>query len=57
MGQFFFVDNLLITFRPYNHAKYMFLTFLIWLIIFQIFVILRSTETLVVLNFWLEVYT
>ena len=48
--------NSLITFRYYSYAQYSFLTSLIWLII-QIFFISRSTEILIVLNFWLEVYT
>ena len=35
----------------------MFLIFFIWLIFLRIFIILRNTEILIVLYFWLEVYT
>ena len=45
-GKFIFFGNLLITFRHYYYAKYVFLTSLIWLIFF-IFLLHRE-----VLKFW-----
>ena len=44
-------------YRYYYYVKYMFLTSLMWLIFFRLFFISRSTEILIILNFWLRVYT
>ena len=49
-GTVIFFGNLLITFQHYYHAKYIFLTSLIWLIFFISF-IPPSTEILTALNF------
>ena len=54
-GKFIFF-NLLTTFRYYYYAEYGFDFFNV-VNFFQIFVMLRSTEILIVSNFWLGVYT
>ena len=55
-GTIFFFGNLLITFWHYYYTKSVF-DFFNMVDIFQIFVISRSTEILIVLKFWRRVYT
>ena len=53
-GTIFFFFTICVIFRHYYHAKCMFLTSLIWLI-FSDFFMWRSSEILIVQNFWLMV--
>ena len=55
MGQLWFCGNLLITFRNYYYAIYVF-GILNIVDFFQIFGISQSTEIQIVSNRWLEVY-
>ena len=52
----YFFYNFFITFRHYYYAKYVF-DFFNMIVYFFIFFISRITESLIVLNFWLAVYT